>query len=901
MAIVAGNFKRISNNGAGPLYRSLILFISFLIISCGGAPSSSKLVDNSSAPAAQPTGKISADLLKKLDSNAITSTNGFKVAIKLKEGEDISDVISDSNVRYRASSLVNAVFVDLDRTSVLRLADDKRVEKIEENSNVKINLFYATKQTGARDVWTNYGVNGATFSGTANKIRLGVIDTGIDNNHLDFDGRIAKKVNCYQIPTCVENSGYKDDHGHGSHVAGIVLGSGASADAAGVDAAYIELHGTLNDVSTATRYFFPSQFQVTPSGNLSADMTWTSSIATNGSIGFQAKADAEALNNTFLFSYSQATSSGPSVAPGTFLSSGTWPVSDGVAGVQLMPHSFVASTTDTNAIGKEFWARIKTVAQGWGPGDTSPRMAGMSYGAELVAVKSLNASGSGGIDDIVRSLEYIGSIAEANNIIAVNLSFSIGNGVSSDVLKSAARGLVSKGVAVIVSAGNEQQDGFNISSPGDEPTVITVGAVNDQNQVTSYSSIGSLASSPLKPDVLAPGGSFITRNYIMSAKTTYIDSKWNRTGDPSITMDPYALKIGTSQAAPFVTGLIGLMASKGTTTWTFNSATLPLQYKMLICMTAFETGSRESSSIFFGAPITPERAGGIKDRVEGYGRIDARGALSAFDGGSLTDPFTFGPKIYEQKSFVRELSLSSDNEYNFTMAVPSGADYDLYLFSGTPDSSGEPVLLASSALVDNPTEWIIDFIPPVTGAYYLVAKWISGGGTASFATKSVRTKPAIPTQISNFRIDRFMSNKKITVSWTTNVPAISKIQYGSTGGMGSEQMGTDYTTNHSFTFDISFDNYYYVRGLSNSAGSTDLDISTAVTPVYRTSTFGTLEKDISIEDLPIVPNVGGCGMINDNKSGGNSGGLGAAILLLPLLVLVIIRKKKEMVANDKSI
>ncbi|MEI6080385.1 MAG: S8 family serine peptidase, partial [bacterium] len=684
MAIVAGNFKRISNNGAGPLYRSLILFISFLIISCGGGPSSSKLTENSLPPATQPEGKISTDLLKKLDSNAITSANGFKVAIKLKEGEDISDVIDDSNVRYRANSLVNAVFVDLDRASILRLADDKRVEKIEENSDVKINLFYATKQTGARDVWTNYGINGGTFSGTANKIRLGVIDTGIDDNHLDFAGRIAKKVNCYQVPTCIENSGYKDDHGHGSHVAGIVLGSGASCVEAS-DTAYIELHGNLSDVSTATRYFFPAQFQTTPSGNLSVDMTWTSSIATTGSIGFQAKADAEALNNAFLFSYSQATSSGPSVAPGTFLSSGTWPISDGVAGVQLMPHSFVPSTTDTNAIGKEFWARVHTVAQGWGD-SPNPRMAGMSYGAELVAVKSLNASGSGGIDDIVRSLEYIGSIAEINNIIAVNLSFSIGNGVSSDVLKSAARGLVIKGVAVIVSAGNEQQDGFNISSPGDEPTVITVGAVNDQNQVTSYSSIGSLASSPLKPDVLAPGGSFITRNYIVSAKTTYIDSKWNRASDASITVDPYALKIGTSQAAPFVTGLIGLMASKGTTTWTFNSASLPLQYKMLMCMTAFETGSRESSSVFFGAPTTPERAGGLKDRVEGYGRIDARGALSAFDGGSLTDPFVFGPKTYDQKSFARELSLSSDNEYNFTMAVPAGADYDLYLFNGTADN-----------------------------------------------------------------------------------------------------------------------------------------------------------------------------------------------------------------------
>ncbi|MCX6112844.1 MAG: S8 family serine peptidase, partial [Proteobacteria bacterium] len=601
----------------------------------------------------------------------------------------------------------------------------------------------------------------------------------------------------------------------------------------------------------------------------------------------------------FLFTPYSETQSGPDVTSGHYLHLSPAYTITGSAGTLVMPHAFVPSTTDSNASGKEFWASIKTVVQGWG--DLKPRMAGASYGSELVTVKSLGSAGTGSVDDIVRSLEYISNIAQTNNIIAVNLSFSIGNGITSEILKSTVRSLVSNGVAVVVSAGNDQQEGLSVSSPGDENTAITVGAVNDQNQVTSYSSVGSLSSSVTKPDVLAPGGSYITRNYIIAPKSTYIDDggQWNRTGSSGVVpYDSYALKIGTSQAAPFVTGLIGVMASKKTGGWAFGSNTMPLFYKMLICMTAFETGSRESSAVFVNAPVTPERAGGLKDRVEGYGRIDARGAMSAVDGvvalSALSAPanqFSFSVNVYDQKSFTRAVSLSSSEEYNFSMTVPTGADYDLYLFNGTPDANGEPVLLASSALVNNPVERIIDFIPPSTGTYYLVAKWISGSGTTNFVLESERSKSATPTQISGFRIDRNMRDKIVTVSWKTNVPAISKIQYGSTGGLGSEQSETDYETNHSFSFNIDYDNYYYVRGISSSTGNTDLDISTAVSPVYRTSTFGNLQDNISIEDLPIVPNVGGCGTIDGGNSGFNSGGFGVIIALLPLLILLVVRRR----------
>ncbi|MCX6112694.1 MAG: S8 family serine peptidase, partial [Proteobacteria bacterium] len=293
------------------LHRYILFpFIILFIVSCGKSSSSENIQNSSAANTNSSENKISSDLLKKIQTHQLTSTRGYKVAIKIKDGEDISDVLNSGDVRYKANNLVNAVFVDLDRESVLNLAKDQRVEKIEENYDVKVNLFYATKHIGIRDSWVA-GYNGTTLGNTGNpsdKIRLAVVDTGIDDRHSDFcndspsyppsstpcsNSKIVKMVNCYQVPTCVEGSAI-DDHGHGSHVSGIILGNGASCDESN-DTASIELHGNLTSASSAIRYFFPAQFESIPGGDISIDMTWTSSTATQATVALQSKSDAEVL------------------------------------------------------------------------------------------------------------------------------------------------------------------------------------------------------------------------------------------------------------------------------------------------------------------------------------------------------------------------------------------------------------------------------------------------------------------------------------------------------------------------------------------------------------------------------------------------------------------------------
>jgi len=54
-------------------------------------------------------------------------------------------------------------------------------------------------------------------------VRVAIIDTGIDTDHPDFAGRIAQTVD-------LVGEGPVDENGHGTHCAGIALGSGTASD-----------------------------------------------------------------------------------------------------------------------------------------------------------------------------------------------------------------------------------------------------------------------------------------------------------------------------------------------------------------------------------------------------------------------------------------------------------------------------------------------------------------------------------------------------------------------------------------------------------------------------------------------------------------------------------------------
>src|SRR6185295_16382525 len=174
------------------------------------------------------------------------------------------------------------------------------------------------------------------------------------------------------------------------------------------------------------------------------------------------------------------------------------------------------------------------------------RYDGIAPGASLINLRVLNSQGVGTSAGVLNAMNWILSPAdptralsstnprnkEKYNIRIVNMSLGAPaiSSYRNDPLCRAARALVDAGIVVVVAAGNNGKDANGtklygqIHSPGNEPSVITVGAVNtfgtdarNDDAVATYSSRGPTRSSVtdangvrhydnlLKPDLVAPG------------------------------------------------------------------------------------------------------------------------------------------------------------------------------------------------------------------------------------------------------------------------------------------------------------------------------------------------------------------------------------------------------------
>jgi subtilisin family serine protease len=90
------------------------------------------------------------------------------------------------------------------------------IQRVWLNGKVRASLDQSVPQIGAPVAWSH------GLSGTG--VTVAVLDTGIDTHHTDFVGRISA-VKDFSGKGSVE-----DGHGHGTHVASIVAGSGAASD-----------------------------------------------------------------------------------------------------------------------------------------------------------------------------------------------------------------------------------------------------------------------------------------------------------------------------------------------------------------------------------------------------------------------------------------------------------------------------------------------------------------------------------------------------------------------------------------------------------------------------------------------------------------------------------------------
>ncbi|MFH0794127.1 MAG: S8 family serine peptidase, partial [bacterium] len=295
-------------------------------------------------------------------------------------------------------------------------------------------------------------------------------------------------------------------------------------------------------------------------------------------------------------------------------------------------------------------------------------------------------------------------------------------------------------ILVVIAAGNGQQSAPEefVGSPGTASKALTVGAINRSDSVSNFSSRGNLSAPVVKPDVVAPGGSGVTREAIVSVDSNDRDSVIDRNFSPATEIlsgdafaNDYSLKLGTSIASPHVAGVAALLADALQRPWDFDSGADALRVKKVICMTASEVQSGESAS-----PGAAGRAASPKDNVEGYGRVNAKAAVDALTRSldlNTTQTGSLGDDFGDDRVWARRTYIFANSPYDFSLSVPAGADFDLYLYNPDPTPNGEPVIAASSAASAlGGSETVSNFVSTTSGYYCVVVKRVSGDGTFQF-------------------------------------------------------------------------------------------------------------------------------------------------------------------------
>jgi subtilisin family serine protease len=192
----------------------------------------------------------------------------------------------------------------------------------------------------------------------------------------------------------------------------------------------------------------------------------------------------------------------------------------------VIGYNFVANTgnpADDNGHGTHVAGIIGAV------GDNGIGVSGVDWHVQIMALKFLDAGGSGYMSDAVRALNF----AVAHGAKMVNASFA--GGGYDPAMATALANARAKGVIVVAAAGNDGTDNdanpvYPANYSGDN--VVSVAAVDQNDRLASFSDYGAKTV-----DIAAPGVGILS----------------------TLPNGKYGSYSGTSMATPFVTGALALV------------------------------------------------------------------------------------------------------------------------------------------------------------------------------------------------------------------------------------------------------------------------------------------------------------------------------------------------------
>jgi serine protease AprX len=258
---------------------------------------------------------------------------------------------------------------------------------------------------------------------------------------------------------------------------------------------------------------------------------------------------------------------------------------DGTKSRIVYSESFVPGDTSTNdAFGHG--THVAGIIAGNGRSSQSGydrQYMGLAPNANIINLRVLDGTGAGTDSQVIAAIQRAVELKDTYNIRVINLS--LGRGIyesyAIDPLCEAVEYAWNAGIVVVVAAGNAGRDNINgnhgygtINAPGNDPSVITVGAANPHgtdtrldDTITSFSSKGPTARDHVvKPDLVAPGNRIVS----LESPGSYLATTF-----PTLAVTPlpictlgvcttpaggqYLSMSGTSMATPVVAAAAALM------------------------------------------------------------------------------------------------------------------------------------------------------------------------------------------------------------------------------------------------------------------------------------------------------------------------------------------------------
>ena len=212
----------------------------------------------------------------------------------------------------------------------------------------------------------------------------------------------------------------------------------------------------------------------------------------------------------------------------------------------------------------------------------SAQFKGIAPQANIINLRVLDQNGAGTDSAVIAAINTAILLKPLFNIRVINLSMGrpVFESYKLDPVCQAVEAAWKAGIVVVVAAGNngrfQPTDGYaTVTSPGNDPYVITVGAMKTMGTPTrvddliaSYSSKGPTAIDAVaKPDIVAPGNLLVSLEAPNS--TLYNQYPGNRVpnsfytkGGNSAASSKYFTLSGTSMASGVVSGVVADLLQK---------------------------------------------------------------------------------------------------------------------------------------------------------------------------------------------------------------------------------------------------------------------------------------------------------------------------------------------------